>query len=179
MFLSISGTHSVGKTTLANSVKNSLDEKCIVLPEIARVLMRRGFKLNRDITEYGIISYLSEYQKYKSDLSSEIVVSDRSAIDLLSYVNVNQSKKIRKPFIDLIESIVINDKNIFDEYVYIPIESIMIDDGVRPLSEKYRQDVDLEIKNLFQKYDIKYTVVDGTLEQRVDKFLGIINAKNK
>lgn len=49
--ISISGTHSVGKTTLANQIVEAVPaSKIKLITEIARILIAKGFKLNQDIT---------------------------------------------------------------------------------------------------------------------------------
>ena len=106
--VSISGTHSVGKTVLANNLSKELSEHCQValLPEVARILIKRRFKMNQDVTEFGILNYALEYLRVERETRADIVISDRSIIDLLAYITVNQSRKVRKEIISIIGEIV-------------------------------------------------------------------------
>lgn len=176
--ISISGTHSTGKTTLFNKVTNSIDRKHIgCIPEIARILINKGFKLNQDITEYGIINYITEYLKNERIIQSDIVVSDRSLIDLLAYVKTNNSPKIRQRYLDLIEEVVFEESKRFDCYIYIPIEFPLILDKVRPSDISYQKQVDNTFLQLFDYYRITPVIITGSIEERTKKFLHLINGK--
>jgi len=176
--ISISGTHSTGKTTLFNKVINSIDRKHIgCIPEIARILITKGFKLNQDITEYGIINYITEYLKHERIIQSDIVVSDRSLIDLLAYVKTNNSPKIRQKYLDLIEEVVFEESKRFDCYIYIPIEFPLIFDNVRPSDISYQKKVDNTFLQLFDYYRITPVKIAGSIEERTKMFLQLINGK--
>lgn len=176
--ISISGTHSTGKTTLLNSVINSIDSKHIgCIPEIARILISKGFKLNQDITEYGIINYITEYLRYERVIQSDIVVSDRSLIDLLAYVKTNNSPKIRQKYVDLIEEVVFEESKRFNCYIYIPIEFQLVLDNVRPTDISYQKQVDNTFLQLFKFYHINPVIVTGSVEERTKKFLQLIDGK--
>jgi deoxyadenosine/deoxycytidine kinase len=176
--ISISGTHSTGKTSLFNSVINHIDIKQIgCIPEIARILINKGFKLNQDITEYGIINYITEYLKHERIIQSEIVISDRSLIDLLAYVKTNNSPKIRQKYVHLIEEVVFEESKRFDCYIYIPIEFQLVLDNVRPSDILYQKEVENTYLQLFDYYRITPVVITGTIEERTNKFLQLINGK--
>jgi len=177
--ISISGTHSVGKTTLVNNIKKRMISSNIhVIPEVARVLIDKGFKLNQDITEYGIVNYITDYLFFERTINSEILISDRSLIDLLAYVKTNNSKKIRKKYVELIEEVVYEESKRFDFYIYLPIEFKLIQDNVRPENIDYQKQVDITLVNLFKLYKIKPYTITGTISQRTNQVLKIINGQN-
>ena len=66
--VSISGAHSVGKSTLAKKMTDYYAQSHNVyeITEVARHLIQSGFKMSQDITEYGIINYLNEYPLFGS-----------------------------------------------------------------------------------------------------------------
>lgn len=176
--ISISGTHSTGKTTLVNSLQDSIGEKHLkVIPEIARFLIDKGFKLNQDITEYGIVNYLTDYLYNERILESEIVISDRSLIDLLAYVKTNNSTKIRCKYVELIEEIVFEESKRFDSYLYIPIEFDLVIDNVRPSDVSYQKQVDNTFIELFKYYNISPITITGNVKERTNKVLNLINGK--
>ncbi len=176
--LSISGTHSIGKTTLVNSVKNFIDDKHVkIIPEIARFLIDKGFKLNQDITEYGIVNYITEYLYHERITESDVVISDRSLIDLLAYVKTNNSPKIRHTYFRLIEEVVFEESKRFDCYVYIPVEFELIKDNVRSSDRSYQIQVDKTFIQLFAYYNIQPVIIAGSIEERTNKFLKLIDGK--
>lgn len=176
--LSISGTHSTGKTTLVNSVKYFVDEKHVqIIPEIARILIDKGFKLNQDITEYGIVNYITEYLYHERIIESDVVISDRSLIDLLAYVKTNNSSKIRHKYFKLIEEVVFEESKRFDCYVYIPIEFTLVLDNVRPSDISYQKQVDKTFIQLYDYYNIQPVFITGSVEERTKKFLRLIDGK--
>ena len=176
--ISISGTHSTGKTTLINSILNSIDSKHIrIIPEIARILINKGFKLNQDITEFGIINYITEYLYHERTIEADIVVSDRSLIDLLAYVKTNNSAKIRHKYLSLIEEVVFEESKRFDCYVYIPIEFKLVLDNVRSSDILYQKKVDKIFLELFEYYNINPVFITGSIEDRTNKFLSLVNGK--
>jgi nicotinamide riboside kinase len=176
--VSISGTHSTGKTTLLNSVMNSTDKEHInIIPEIARILIKKGFKLNQDITEYGIVNYITEYLFHERVMQSSVVISDRSLIDLLAYVTTNNSPKIRSKYLNLIEEVVFEESKRFDCYVYIPIEFQLVLDNVRPSDISYQKEVDNTFIKLFDRFNINPITITGSIEERTKQFLKLIHGK--
>ncbi|MDL2256643.1 ATP-binding protein [Bacteroidales bacterium OttesenSCG-928-I14] len=166
---SISGTHSVGKTTLADclfeSLRNSVNIKLI--PEIARELIARGFLLNQNITEWGIVNYVTEYLYQERNICADIVLSDRSLIDLLAYIKTNKSIKIRKKYIQLVEEVVFEESKRFNHYFYLPIEFPLVLDEVRPSDISYQKEVDNTLKTLFKYYNIQPIIISGNVNKRL------------
>ncbi|GHU59226.1 hypothetical protein FACS189411_15800 [Bacteroidia bacterium] len=177
---SISGTHSVGKTTLANclieSLKDSVNIKLI--PEIARELIANGFLLNQDITEWGIVNYVTEYLYHERNIYADIVLSDRSLIDLLAYIKTNKSIKIRKKYIQLVEEVVFEESKRFNHYFYLPIEFPLVLDEVRPSDISYQKEVDNTLKALFKQYNIQPIMISGNVNKRLKECSCWIYDKN-
>ncbi len=176
--ISISGTHSVGKTTLANQLIESITDLDVALiPEIARILISKGFLLNQNITEWGIINYVQEYLFHERTVCSDVLISDRSLIDLLAYIKTNNSLKIRPKYIELVEEIVFAESKRFDYYFYIPIEFPLELDNVRPSDVNYQKSVDITLCKLFDIYKINPIVLSGSISQRTSKALEIVYGK--
>jgi hypothetical protein len=177
--ISISGTHSVGKTTLANQLIKSLpDLNVSLIPEIARILIYKGFLLNQNITEWGIVNYVQEYLYHERIACSDVLISDRSLIDLLAYIKTNNSLKIRSKFIQLVEEIVYTESKRFDFYFYIPIEFPLELDNVRPTDVSYQKSVDKTLCHLFEIYNINPIILSGSISQRTSKAINIIYGKH-
>jgi deoxyadenosine/deoxycytidine kinase len=180
MRISISGSHSVGKTTLANQLMEVIqrEHNIELIPEIARILIAKRFLLNQNITEWGIVNYVQEYLYNERICNADIVLSDRSLIDLLAYIKTNNSPKIRKQFIQLVEEVVFEESKRFDHYFYLPIEFPLILDNVRPIDISYQKEVDHTLTELFKYYSIHPIVITGTIDQRISKAINIIYDKH-
>ncbi len=177
--ISVSGTHSVGKTTLIESISDDLkDQDFFVAKEIARKMISEGFLMSKDITEYGIINYALRYLKLGRECESKIFVSDRSLIDLLSYITVNESLKVRQPYIELIKEIVVLESIRFDFYIYIPPEIPFVFDNVRPVDEKYRLDVAQVMEGYLSEFNLNYYELTGTVKERKRQMLEIIEVES-
>jgi predicted ATPase len=180
MRISISGSHSVGKTTLANQLMEAVQRgyNIKLIPEIARILIAKRFLLNQDITEWGIVTYVQEYLHSERICDADIILSDRSLIDLLAYIKTNNSPKIRNKFIQLVEEVVFEESKRFDYYFYLPIEFPLILDNVRPIDINYQKEVDHTLAELFKYYSIHPIVITGTIDQRISKAINIIYDKH-
>lgn len=178
--ISLTGTHSVGKTTLLNSLFNCLSGtyEVKIVPEAARLLIDKGFKMNFEITEYGILNFARYYLHQFRIQNADYLISDRSIIDLYAYISVNKNPKVRSEIIKLIEEIVFLEKERIHYYFYMPIEFSMENDSVRPSDNAYRMEVDLKIKESFSIFGIRYYELKGSLEERVTKALEILNYEN-
>jgi predicted ATPase len=176
---SISGSHSVGKTTLINrfiELTNSHDVK--IIPEIARILISKGFLLNQDITEWGIVNYVQEYLFNERICDADVILSDRSLIDLLAYIKTNDSVKIRKKYVQLVEEVVFEESKRFNSYFYLPIEFPLVLDNVRPIDISYQKDVDDTLNGLFKHYNIQPFIIKGDIDKRANDVLNIIYDKD-
>ncbi len=179
--ISISGTHSVGKTTLAEALHAQFASRLNtrLVPEAARVLASRGFRMNHGITEYGAINYLLTYLKNDRANEIDLLISDRSSLDLLAYILVNNSPKIRGGVVDLIREVVRLEVAHTSAYLYIPVEFPLQIDSLRPESLKYQSDVDRQIKTLLTEYDARWHSITGPLEDRIDQSRAIIEQLHK
>jgi predicted ATPase len=165
----VTGTHAVGKTVLCkrliDAVSGSRDAKMI--PEMARILIAQGIAMNNKATEFGIVSYIREYLKHWRHVKADLLISDRSVLDLLAYISVSRPMEVREEFISLTEEIVYQEVERVDVYAYVPIEFDMVVDDVRPDDVRYRQTVDDKIRHLLKHFGAKAITVSGSVEQRV------------
>ena len=170
MRIAITGTYSVGKTTFINDLHASLEnkkKKVIIINEVARTLIKRGFKIT-PLTEFGIINYIKEYLEIERETEGDIIISDRSLLDLLSYITVDNSPLVRKVYLDLIKEVWLMEKERFDVYLHLPIEFELEQDGARSPDEKYRKAVDRQILDFIKIYNLKHITIRGSRTQRVN-----------
>lgn len=178
--IAICGSFSVGKTTLANYIfKHLLNKYSISLSnEVALNLINKGFLMSKDITEYGITNYALLSLQNIRNRGGQIYLSDRSLIDLYSYLLINKSTKIRESYIKLIEELLYHEDKIFDLYVYIPIEIPLENIYYRVDDDDYRNQVDNKIIELLTKYNKNYITVRGSVEERFQTVINEIKKYN-
>lgn len=181
MKIAFTGTHSTGKTTLLNDFNNVIIKDCVVhsVTEVAREIINKGYPLNMDATTHSYMHYindqLTEELRYMSNC--DLFISDRTLLDPVAYAIVNS--KLPRPyipnyFIEMMENIWLLEKDRYDIYIYFPIEFDICIDGVRPIDDVYRIDVDKEIYRLLNKYNVNYIVISGAPEERVEQLKRVI-----
>lgn len=161
---------SVGKTTLVNALKNVPEFKDYhFATERSKYLNSLGIPLNTDSTLKGQNIFLAERC---AELMNENLITDRTVIDVIAFTK-------------LAKSISYIDGDAFEEYAkrfireynyifYISPEGIAIEDnGVRETDELYRNEIDLNIKQLLAKYQPWHHVLTGSTEERVKQVLKI------
>jgi len=178
--VAISGSHGVGKTTLAYSISNCYaDYNVKINTHIARELIRQGYPLGREATDESYIQYIIAQLAAEQEASNiDLFISDRSLLDPLSYAIVNmktEGSTVSQSIIELLKCIWLLELQQYDLYIFVPIEFSMIEDGVRPKGEKYRKLVENQMIQLLEEYHVKYIRVFGTIEERNAQAVNAIN----
>ena len=62
-------------------------------------------------------------------------------------------------------------KRTYDSFVHLPVEFEMAKDGHRPVSEKYRRESDRLLISTLEELEIPYTIVGGTIRERVERIV--------
>jgi nicotinamide riboside kinase len=175
MRIGFTGTMSVGKTTLVNALKE--------LPEFAhhtfatersKYLRDLGIPLNTDSTIKGQVVFLAERA---SELMCENVITDRTIIDVMAFTRL--AKSIPYYMGDDFEQLSSHLIREYDYIFYISPEGVELEDnGVRTIDEKYRMNIDAEIKKIINSYKSKiktYVELSGTTEERIQKIKQVMS----
>ena len=98
MKVSITGSHSTGKTTLASAVFKILRKRgntsVGLINEVARRVIAMGFPLNQDATIHSYLNYIWLVLKEERECVEKFVICDRSLVDLLGYIRTNNDTSI-------------------------------------------------------------------------------------
>jgi len=70
-------------------------------------------------------------------------------------------------------------KNTYSEFIHLPIEFPLVEDGHRPVSERFRSLSDELLLKTLTDLDIKYTIVGGSIEERLEKIVKIFGFKKQ
>ena len=175
MRIGFTGTMSVGKTTLVNALRE--------LPEFAhhtfatersKYLRDLGIPLNTDSTIKGQVVFLAERA---SELMCENVITDRTIIDVMAFTRL--AKSIPYYIGDDFEQLSSHLIREYDYIFYISPEGVELEDnGVRTIDEKYRMNIDAEIKKIINSYKSKiktYVELSGTTEERIQKIKQVMS----
>jgi thymidylate kinase len=167
MHIVLTGAHGVGKSTLCECLIAELTRArhVALIPETARDLVRRGFKVNDEITEEGFISYIQLYLANVRKTQADIVISDRSLFDLYLYTH-RGTPFVRQAYIEMLHELVFVEAKLVDFYVYLPIEFPMPLDAVRPPDAAYQALVDRDVADLLRHFGMRTVIARGSLAER-------------
>jgi len=170
MKIGFCGTMSVGKTTLVNALKNVPEFKDYhFATERSKYLNSLGIPLNTDSTLKGQNIFLAERC---AELMNEDLITDRTVVDVMAFTKL--AKSISYIDGDAFEEYAKRFIREYDYIFYISPEGIAIEDnGVRETDEKYRNEIDLTIRQLLNRYKPWHHVLTGSTEERVKQVLKV------
>jgi len=165
MKIGLTGTQSVGKSTLAKALKNLPEfANYEVATERSKYLRDQGIALNSDSTIKGQLVFAAERSL---ELMKENIITDRTVYDVsaftLSAKSIEWQTKIK--FTKLIMQL----HKEYDVIIYVSPEGIEIEDnGVRTTDSEYRDKIDNVIKEMLIEWPpVKLIEVKGTTEDRI------------
>jgi nicotinamide riboside kinase len=66
-------------------------------------------------------------------------------------------------------------KATYHEFIHLPVEFPLVEDGHRPVSEEFRRLSDVILRQTLDELQIKYHIVSGTIEERLARIVDIYN----
>jgi len=168
MRITIMGSHSTGKTTLAKALAERLNFG--YLHDVVREeAVKKGFVINEN-TPPEVQLWLLIRQWELETTTPEGWVADKSLFDYLVYGRLILKEKIVK---DLIQWFVQQNAK-YDFVFYLPIEFPMEEDGIRSIDPEFREEIDRLLKECLDEFGIDYIVLSGSVKERVNQALGHI-----
>lgn len=172
--VAITGTHGVGKTTLAYSLADRFKDRTVVVnSRLARTLINQGYPLGKAATTESYIQYIIKQLRAEQAADAcDLFISDRTLLDPLAYALVNRpDSAVPESTIALLEAAWLLERRQYDLYVFVPIEFDAQADGVRPEGKDYRIAVEDQILALLDENNVHYTRVSGPLRARTEQVL--------
>jgi len=168
----ITGTHSTGKSTLLERLKDIYEDFYFNESSTRKVTNKGERKLEcitDDVQSRIYESILEKEAELTEIVKTQNIMMDRSFIDFTAYTTVfNQQGLISdvfcKKITDECRSRLNNGK--YGILFYLPIEFKIVDDGIRSIDEDLQRDVDTIILGLIKEHS--YVVrLTGTVDERV------------
>jgi nicotinamide riboside kinase len=173
--IGISGTNSVGKTTLLDALsKLSQFKNYTIQDEVTRKVQKAGLDINEQGNSETQVAIMNSH--IVNAIVYDDMLTDRTALDGYVYtfwlykqsnVDVNAlmyANKVMKKLIPL-----------YDVIFYIAPEFDLVSDGVRSDSTKFRDEVAQLFEVVITVGNINVVRLTGSVEERVQQVLESIN----
>jgi predicted ATPase len=170
MKIAISGSSSVGKTTLLSALRNKgLTQGYFVVDEIVRSLMKKGVRINKVSNHESQCKILETH--YINILKHDNLITDRCVLDAFAYATwsylnnkftYQEHQEHKKIFLDCVFN--------YDKIFYLPIEFPATPDGVRDIDESYREEVHNLFMRIIDLYKLPVVYLTGSVEERANAF---------
>jgi hypothetical protein len=169
MRIGLTGTMSVGKTTLAKAL-GELDmfKDYPIQTERSKYLRDLGVALNTDSTLKGQLVFAAERS---IELMQPNIITDRTVYDVsaftLSAKSIGNYEK--RQFTELLMSL----RDDYDAIIYVsPVGVDIEDNGVRTVDPIYRNKIDITIQSMLKEYPPKKLIkVIGSTEERINTII--------
>jgi nicotinamide riboside kinase len=169
MKIGLTGTMSVGKSTLAKALGEiDMFKDYTIQTERSKYLRDQGISLNTDSTLKGQLVFAAERS---IELMQENIITDRTVYDVSAFTL--SAKSIgwyeKRQFVDLLMQL----RNEYDAIIYVSPDGVDVEDnGVRTTDKKYREQIDFTIKEMLTEYPpAKLIKVSGSTEERINTII--------
>ena len=171
MKIGLTGTMSVGKTTLVKALSEVEQFKGYTFTtERSQYLNSLGIPLNHATTIEGQTVFLAERV---TELMQPRIITDRTIIDVMAFTNC--AKMVSYTDGDAFEEYAKRFVSQYHYIFYISPEGMDIEDnGVRETDATYRAEIDNEIQKLLKKYRPIVHTLKGTTEERINQMMKTI-----
>ena len=171
MKIGLTGTMSVGKTTLVKALSEMEQFKGYTCTtERSQYLNSLGIPLNHETTIEGQTVFLAERV---TELMQDRLITDRTIIDVMAFTKC--ARKVSYMDGDAFEEYA---KRFVREYNYIfyisPDGMDIEDNGIRETDAAYRKEIDEEIQKLLLKHRPIVHTLKGTTEERIEQIMKTI-----
>lgn len=189
MKIGITGTHNVGKTSLAHSLVGTLKEMgvhaVVNSEQVRNCPLPTGTEQSNSVDAQTWILGKQFIEEIELESKYPVVVCDRTVLCNYAYFlwNLQKSKGLEaSPKAKIIHNLVDNWISTYDFIFKLPIsrQTKLANDGFRSMAKDWQSEIDELIDKIIAEKNIKvYTIPMDTNERRVKKVLEIIQSKLK
>lgn len=153
------------KSTCITSLKDLWFNVC---DEVARKILKKMNVRPENMTRSQLNEFQREvyFQQVKEEILHKYHIMDASVIEILAYAKdtdiYNELYWIVKAFLN---------NNPYDKVFYFEKIKEIEDDWLRHLDGNYQDEIDKRIKQLLEDFEIKYIMVSGWIQQRLQIIL--------
>ena len=168
MKIGLTGTMSVGKTTLVKALSELEQFKGYTCTtERSKYLNSLGIPLNHETTIEGQTVFLAERV---TELMQDRLITDRTIIDVMAFTKC--ARKVSYMDGDAFEDYAKRFVRQYDYIFYISPEGMDIEDnGIRETDADYRKEIDEEIQKLLLKHRPVVHTLRGTTQERIEQIM--------
>lgn len=177
MIISLTGSHSTGKSTLVEFFRGKEGYVCLDSCTRTTITAEERKVDGVESLDSAQIKMLDNITKRMADIvrmnvedPNQVYVMDRCIFDFIGYSRVFAKKGLlKRDTLNQIERGCKDLWNYIDIFFYLPLEFGIVDDGVRSLDEDLREEVDSEILSQILWNKVKAVKLTGPVLSRVEK----------
>jgi len=144
------GSQGSGKTTKAYELATSLKKQRLDVYVLSEVARSCPFPINEDTDIQSQLWILGKTITREQSSKGHVLIHDRTLLDALAY-----SMYVNREFFEPLKAFIKNYMSTYDYIVYCrPNDSYLIDDGLRSISKKFRDEIDDIMTSLLDELDI-------------------------
>lgn len=177
MRIGITGAQSVGKTTLLNALRSEKFFKdYAICDEVTRRVRSYGIPINEEGT--GVTQRLIMNEHIVNIFMHDKMLTDRTAIDGLVYtLYLHKKGKVDNKTLQYVDTVFKKLINQYSYIFYIEPEFDIVDDGERSISKEFRDEIVELFDSVIVKNKINVTRIKGSVRNRVDMVIGILEGR--
>ena len=177
MRIGITGAQSVGKTTLLNALRS---EKGLlgftVCDEVTRRVKGYGLPINEDGTD--VTQQLIMQEHIVNVFMYENMITDRTALDGLVYTSyLHRTGKVSIETLIKVRNIFKKVWPKYDYVFYIEPEFGIVDDGIRSVDIKFRNEIAELFETIIEKEKLSVIRVSGSVRTRVTTIIDMLEGR--
>lgn len=178
MRIGIAGAQSVGKTTLLNALRSEpFFTNYTICNEVTRRVKSYGLSINEDGS--NLTQQLIMQEHVYNVFMYGNMLTDRTALDGLVYTTyLYQCGKVDNNTLKTVRKIYSKVMPMYDHIFYIAPEFNVEADGVRSTDLAFRDNIVEIFEDIIKKEFIGVTRIQGTVRERVNSVIKILEGNN-
>lgn len=177
MKIGITGAQSVGKTTLLNALRSErLFADYIICDEVTRKVRSYGLPINEDGND--TTQHLIMNEHIVNVFMHDKMITDRTVLDGLVYTNyLYKHAKVNQLTLNYATEVFYKVWEQYDHVFYIEPEFDIVDDGVRSVDKRFRDEIAELFELTIEKKKLSMHQVRGSVRDRVTSIMNLMEGR--